>query len=459
MRSNSNFLLLIYLIIDLCVLNVVIILIAWISPTISLWNYPQMAIYLLHANLSWILTYFIYSKKNLYLRDGFLNRLKRITIRFFIFILIAVSIEFFIMPQGFSRLFFVEYTLLCYVLKILFYWALYNYLEQVRLRGQHNNRALIVGVNKTSLKLRDMIDENPILGYKFVGFVTDTNPINQAVVLGKPDDLSEILEKNQIEMVFITIPLFLNSKRSNNYLRICNNLGVKVRFIPDNQRWLRSHLNLESIGNLLLINPQEMPLDDLDARILKRTFDILFSGLFLVLIFSWLFPILAILIKLSSKGPVLFIQKRTGINNKTFNCYKFRSMQVNEDADSLQATTDDIRITKIGKFMRRTNLDEFPQFINTFLGQMSVVGPRPHMLKHTDQYSKLIDQYLVRHYVKPGVTGWAQVNSYRGETNELWKMEKRVEYDMEYIENWSLWLDVKIIFRTVFDKKTYFNAT
>jgi len=303
-----------------------------------------------------------------------------------------------------------------------------------------------------------MIKASPILGYKFIGFVTNTLPANPSELLGKPDNLSEILKKNKIEMVFVSSPLFINSKRNQNYLRICNNNGVKIRFIPDNQRWLKSHINLESIGDLSLINPQEIPLDDLDARILKRSFDLLFSGLFLLLIFSWLFPILAIVIKLSSKGPVLFIQKRTGINNKTFNCYKFRSMQVNEYADVMQATANDNRITRIGRCMRSTNLDELPQFINVFFGQMSVVGPRPHMLKHTDQYSKLIDQYLVRHYVKPGVTGWAQVNGYRGETNELWKMQKRVEYDMEYIEHWSLWLDIKIVFRTVFDKRTYFNA-
>ena len=133
-------------------------------------------------------------------------------------------------------------------------------------------------------------------------------------------------------------------------------------------------------------------------------------------------------------------------------------MQVNEQADMLQATVRDKRITRIGWFLRKTNMDELPQFINVFLDQMSVVGPRPHMLKHTTQYSELIEQYLIRHYVKPGITGWAQVNGYRGETDELWKMEKRVEYDMEYIENWSLWWDIKIILRTAFDMKSYSNA-
>jgi len=458
MRSNSSELLLLYLIVDLCILNSSMIFMAWISPAISLWDYQQMANYLLHANLSWILTYFVYAKKNLFLRDGFYNRFKRITIRIFIFILIYVLIEFLIMPQVSMKQFFLEFTLLCYILKVLFYYSLYSYLKFARLKGEHTNRALIIGINETCHYLRNLIDTNPIFGYKFVGFVTTATTTENPEILGIPDDLPDILEKHKIQMVFMTLPLFGVSKRSQEYTRICNNQGVKIRFIPDNQVWLKSHVNMESVGDLALINPQEIPLDDLNARVLKRMFDLLFSGFFLILIFSWLFPILAILIKLSSKGPVLFIQKRTGINNITFNCYKFRSMQVNKYADVMQAKVGDNRITRIGKFMRSTNLDEFPQFLNVFLGQMSVVGPRPHMLKHTDQYSRLIDQYLVRHYVKPGITGWAQVNGYRGETDQLWKMEKRVEFDKEYIENWNLWWDIKIIFMTVFDRRTYHNA-
>jgi len=171
-----------------------------------------------------------------------------------------------------------------------------------------------------------------------------------------------------------------------------------------------------------------------------------------------LFPIIAILIKLSSKGPVFFVQKRTGFNKKTFNCVKFRSMNVNNQANCMQAKPNDSRITSIGQFLRKTNLDELPQFFNVFLGHMSVVGPRPHMLRHTAEYSGLIDHYLVRHYVKPGVTGWAQINGYRGETNELWKMQKRVDYDMEYIENWNFWWDISIIWKTIFSINAYKNT-
>ena len=171
-----------------------------------------------------------------------------------------------------------------------------------------------------------------------------------------------------------------------------------------------------------------------------------------------MFPIIALIIKLDSKGPVFFKQKRTGIDNNMFSCLKFRTMQVNTNADNMQAVANDSRISRVGAILRKYNMDELPQFINVLLGQMSVVGPRPHMLMHTDQYSALINYYKVRHYVKPGVTGWAQVNGFRGLTDELWKMEKRVDYDMDYLKNWSFSWDIKIIYLTVFGKDTFKNA-
>lgn len=183
-------------------------------------------------------------------------------------------------------------------------------------------------------------------------------------------------------------------------------------------------------------------------RAVKRLFDFVFSSVILLLSPLWLLPI-AICVKLSSPGPVLFKQKRTGFMGREFNCLKFRTMRVNNESDKLQATKGDPRITRIGEFLRKTSLDELPQFINVFKGEMSVVGPRPHMLKHTKDYSAIIDKYMVRHFIKPGLTGWAQVNGYRGETKELWQMEKRVEYDVWYIENWNFMLDMKIIFLTL----------
>ena len=192
------------------------------------------------------------------------------------------------------------------------------------------------------------------------------------------------------------------------------------------------------------------PQDKISDRFVKRVFDIVFSSMVILFILSWLYPLIAILIKLESPGPVLFKQGRSGKNNINFMCFKFRSMRVNSEAHLKQASRNDSRVTKIGRFLRRTSMDEMPQFLNVFLGDMSVVGPRPHMLEHTAHYRELVANYMVRHYIKPGITGWAQVNGYRGETQHLDLMENRIKHDIYYLENWSLYLDLKIIFRTVF---------
>jgi exopolysaccharide biosynthesis polyprenyl glycosylphosphotransferase len=273
--------------------------------------------------------------------------------------------------------------------------------------------------------------------------------------LGDVEDLSNLIDLHQIHIVFVTLSVFDEKFRGKEYLRICNNKGIRLRFIPEKERLYKTSNSMEDSANLSFINPQEIPLDDAKARLLKRTFDILFSSFVIVFLLSWLFPIVALLIKLSSKGPVFFIQKRTCLNNRIFNCYKFRSMKVNDLSDIQQATDYDNRITKLGQILRKTNIDELPQFFNVLMGHMSISGPRPHMLKHTQIYSELIDYYQVRHHVKPGITGWAQVNGYRGETDELWKMERRVEYDLDYIENWNFWWDIKIIALTVTNMKYF----
>lgn len=206
---------------------------------------------------------------------------------------------------------------------------------------------------------------------------------------------------------------------------------------------------MELLGEVPVLYIREEPLLLLDNRIIKRTFDLVCSTIFLCTLFPIVYIFVALIIKLTSPGPVFFKQKRNGLDGKEFYCYKFRSMKVNAQSDTLQATEHDPRKTKFGDFMRKTNIDELPQFINVFLGDMSIVGPRPHMLKHTEEYSKLIDKYMVRHLIKPGITGWAQVTGCRGETKELYQMEERIKKDIWYVENWSFWLDIRIIWMTV----------
>jgi exopolysaccharide biosynthesis polyprenyl glycosylphosphotransferase len=224
---------------------------------------------------------------------------------------------------------------------------------------------------------------------------------------------------------------------------------VHFKFVPDYSHFARKSILVDYVEDLPLLSLRRQPLEDVSNRILKRALDLVFSLLVIVFILSWLTPLLALLIKLDSKGPVFFLQLRSGKNNKPFWCIKFRTLKENEEADRKQVTKNDDRITRLGRVLRKTNIDELPQFLNVFIGNMSVVGPRPHMLKHTKEFNALHKQYMIRHFVKPGVTGLAQVNGYRGEIRHPELLKKRVEYDIMYLENWSLAEDIRIIASTL----------
>ena len=457
MESNETELKFLYLAFDLIILNIAIFFMYSMSPFLRYSNIPEKSLFLLLSNMSYVITYSVFSVKNLYLHDDFSNRVRRISNRIFIFSVISFISAHLFLPGVFSNVFIVECLVLFYVGEVIYYYSLYSYLKIRRARGYFIHRVLIVGLNDMSVFLRHLLNNNPMLGYEFVGYVSE-KPEEDKDVVGQMDELVPLVTEHQIDFLFVTHSAFNDLKKSKELLATCNKIGVRLRFVPENQYWFKTSMNMESVGSLAVINPQQIPLDDIQARLVKRVFDIIFSLIVIFFIISWLFPVISVLIKLSSTGPVFFRQKRTGINNRAFTCLKFRSMSMNKDADEIQATSGDSRITPIGRFLRKSNLDEFPQFFNVLFGQMSIVGPRPHMLKHTEQYSTLIEFYRVRHYIKPGITGWAQVNGYRGETDELWKMEKRVEFDMKYLDNWTFWWDLRIVVLTFMGKNALKNA-
>lgn len=323
-------------------------------------------------------------------------------------------------------------------------------LKILRRKGYNFLRVVVVGAGPTARRLIEEIRSNAGFGLKIMGIFSDS-PYEEFpyAITGPLSDLEDFVKKNHINQMYYTIA-GENERLISNALKVADKNMIEFFYVPLITRRISRGFDLHNIGSVPVLSVRNNKLSSIFNRALKRGFDILFSGLFLIVSPIIFIPI-AIAIKATSRGPVFFAQDRTGYQGKTFKCLKFRTMRVNDDADSKQATRNDDRTTKVGAFLRRTSLDELPQFINVFLGDMSVVGPRPHMLKHTDQYSKLVDLYMVRHIVKPGVTGWAQVNGYRGITDELWKMQKRVEYDVWYIENWSFLLDLKIICRTVYN--------
>jgi putative colanic acid biosynthesis UDP-glucose lipid carrier transferase len=450
-----------YLLFDLLLLNISIYMVYYNSPMYHYVDLPGRNLYILHANISELLAYILYSRQNYYFTDSYTERVKSFSIRFIILLFTLFILAEIFLPDGYHKGFLLEYTAFFFVLKVIVFYFIYK-IQQFRYKnGYAHHRVAILGVGNSDLILGKLLNDNPSLGFKLAGYLSNKRLQSDFATLGELDELPSLSEKYKLNMLFVSDPAYFTKENTKMLLSKCNETGVRVRYILMKGYWNNQNnigKKKESVRYFEMFNPQEIPLDSLTLRIEKRIFDIIFSGAVMLFIFSWLFPIIAVLIKLNSKGPVFFKQQRTGINNKTFMCYKFRTMTVNSESDSKQAQMNDSRITSVGNFMRKTNIDELPQFINVFLGNMSVVGPRPHMLKHTQQYSELIRHYKVRHFVKPGITGWAQVNGFRGLTDELWKMEKRVEYDMEYLEKWNFFWDIKIIFMTLFGNNAYKNA-
>lgn len=319
-----------------------------------------------------------------------------------------------------------------------------------RRKGHNFKRIIIVGAGKNGMELYRVMKDDLSYGFSIMGFFDDNLSLQSVLpnYLGMTHEVEKYVLANDIDEIYCTLP----GTQDEKILRIMNFAEkhmIRFYIVPEFYRNIKKSLVMEIMESIPLLAVRREPLQAAYNRALKRTFDILFSLGILLTIYPILYVVIGILIKATSPGPIFFKQKRTGLYGQEFECYKFRTMRVNADADKLQAAKDDPRKTRIGDFLRRTNLDEFPQFINVLRGEMSVVGPRPHMLKHTEQYSALIDKYMVRHLVKPGVTGWAQVTGYRGETKTLEQMEGRVKRDVWYIENWSFFLDLKIIVVTI----------
>jgi undecaprenyl-phosphate galactose phosphotransferase/putative colanic acid biosynthesis UDP-glucose lipid carrier transferase len=301
---------------------------------------------------------------------------------------------------------------------------------------------ILLGRNKMAREIRRYFLMNTDLHYRFYGYY-ELDPADTEI-----NEIRQVCLSHDVHEIYCCIPR-VDEIRLKRLVDFGLDSLIQVRLIPDNRFQYQKLIQLEKFDQLPPGNMVTITLDEPRYRFLKRSFDILFSLWVILFILSWLTPLLALLIKMDSKGPVFFVQLRSGQNDEQFKCIKFRTMFINKEADTHQAIKDDPRITRLGSFLRRTCLDEFPQFINVFLGSMSVVGPRPYMLRHREEYAKVIDKFMGRHYVKPGVTGQAQCMGYRGEIKNLADMENRVRLDRRYIETWSFWLDIKIIFLTI----------
>lgn len=450
MNITNKFLRFFFALIDFLAINIIHLALLLNLNRVHGNNSQKYTILFIVSNIAWLACAYL---TGLYVNDELFNfeRFAKRTVQAFAFFITTMLLFLFLFNFNYSRLFVslnvIGVGVMLLLSRILFIWGIEYFGKQERF----NKKIVLLGYNDLSKQLVNYFSVNS-KSVSIEGYFEDYQNVNELSVypiLGNRDECVSYAIANNVKEIYSTI-----SPEKHSYVyglaQMAEKNMIRFKFVPDFRMFVNRNIHVDIVESIPILSFRSEPLEDIVASSKKRMFDVLFSLFVIAFLLSWLVPLLAILIKINSRGPVFFVQLRSGKDNKEFNCFKFRTLKVNRDADSKQVTRDDDRFTKLGKFLRKTSLDELPQFFNVLLGDMSVVGPRPHMLKHTEDYSRLLNEYMIRHFVKPGVTGWAQVNGFRGEIKEQEHLRKRIEHDIWYLENWSLWLDVRIIFLTVY---------
>lgn len=412
-------------------------------------------VFIILASTSWIILSIYASFYEVYRFTREIKILSLIVRQMVLFTLIMFAFSGFYYELNIYPSAIIKYILVVFGLVSFFKFAVYYLLQKYRISfGGNFRRTVIFGANKKTLALENFFNKNPEYGYVH----TKTFSFREKKLVNL-QDCFRFIKENEVDEIYCSISELTNLQISEIVNFADNNLKI-LKFLPDNKEIYSKKLKYEYYDYIPILSLRNIALEDSFNMVVKRSFDIIFASAVIVFILSWLTPIIAIFIKLESQGPIFFKQSRNGFNFREFDCYKFRSMTPNKDAHLYQATRGDQRITKIGRFIRKTSIDELPQFFNVLFGDMSVVGPRPHMVSHTNIYAKKIDKFMVRHFVKPGITGLAQISGFRGEIETDKDIIGRVKYDIFYVENWSLFLDFKIITRTFIsavkgDEKAY----
>lgn len=450
--ENSDIIKLVAILGDFALLNLSMILVFFILKGIDSQAIAHISLktYLLTSNLCYIpcISIFGVILHNRIVRpEQIVGRLLgTISLHVVIFLTVLAIIK----VDNFSRIYLLAFYLSFIPLAIGWRLTLRFFVKMFRRSGRNLHTTVLIGDGDNMVELYHTLNDLTY-GYRVLGIFYDEKDSNYPEGIpfkGPVNQLFEWLSHNTVHELYCGLP----SSRKDDILAImnyCENNLIRFYSVPHVRNYIKRQPQLELLGEVPVLSIRTEPLQNPVNRLAKRLFDLTFSSLFLLTIFPFIYLIVGLIIKITSLGPIFFKQERNGENGKIFKCYKFRSMKVNALSDSLQATKNDPRKTKFGNFLRKSNLDELPQFINVFKGEMSIVGPRPHMLKHTEEYSQLINKYMMRHLVKPGITGWAQVTGYRGETKELSQMEGRVRRDLWYIENWTFLLDIRIMIKTV----------
>ena len=406
-------------------------------------NFQNPLLFHCYISLTWIVLSFKNEFYEVHRYSKAVVLLKKLFTQFvFFFLILYAYIGFFKQPLM-SRLALGQYFILVFIgisfLKLLNFSLLNKYRERVK--GNIRN-VVVIGKSKKANQLIEIFNERREFGYQFYAQFSPRDKDFELL------NCFRYIVNNNIDEIYCSVSELKNDELSA-FINFADNNLKTLKFLPDNKNIFSKKLKFEYYDYLPILSLRDIPLHNSLNAILKRSFDIVFSLFVIFGILIWLGPLLALLISIESRGPVFFIQKRTGFDNDEFQCFKFRSMAVNDTSDFQQAGKNDMRVTKIGKFIRKTSIDELPQFYNVLFGNMSVVGPRPHMLKHTDEYASRVDKYMLRHFVKPGITGLAQIRGYRGEIERDSDIQNRIKFDIFYVENWSFFLDLKIIVQTI----------
>ncbi|MFP9115048.1 undecaprenyl-phosphate glucose phosphotransferase [Flavobacterium sp. RHBU_3] len=363
-----------------------------------------------------------------------------------LFVLVSIAFFPFAKNTTFVAENLITYTASVLGLVTLFKIGLFYYLKQYRIAtGSNYRNVIIIGHSQQAVKLKDFFETSKDFGYHFKGFFSDRK--GQQGITGGTAAVKQYVLDNSIDEVYCSLSE-VTDRQLKNLVEFADDNNVTIKFIPDTREIFSKNLRIDHYEMFPVLSLRKTALHEPSAQIVKRLFDIAFSLTVFILLLSWLTPLMALLIKLESRGPVFFKQSRPGLNEKEFFCWKFRSMQINETTEK-SVTKNDPRVTRVGKFIRKTSIDELPQFLNVLRGEMSIVGPRPHLWTQNNLYGQRIKKYMVRLYVKPGITGLAQVRGCRGEIATDVDMINRIKYDVFYIENWSMLLDFKIIVQTV----------
>ncbi|MES2411896.1 MAG: undecaprenyl-phosphate glucose phosphotransferase [Bacteroidota bacterium] len=420
--------------------------------TLSLYFFKDMRLnmlyYLTYQTISWILIAIIVRYYEVFRFTTPVEIISKLMKQFSVFLLVVIAFFPFAKTAVFSGSAVAIFMSVSFIIIVSFKTFLFIYLKRYRIvTGSNYRSAIIIGYTPEAIRLKEVFETRKDYGYRFAGYFSDKK--QHPNIIGKIDDIRQFTIENKIDEIYCSLNEISNEKLKD-LVEFADESKKTIKFIPDTKEIFSKNLKVDYYELFPVLSLQKTQLHNPIIKGLKRVFDVLFSVFVIIFILSWLIPVLAILIKLESKGPVFFQQGRPGMDEEEFFCYKFRSMQVNGFTEQ-EASKNDPRVTKMGKFMRKTSMDELPQFFNVLIGDMSVVGPRPHLWSQNKAYASKIKKYMVRHYVKPGITGLAQVKGFRGEIETEEDMINRIKLDVFYIENWSLIMDIKIIFQTIFN--------